>query len=422
MTPPPQREHRVATLALLGLPTMGLSLAITTVAAFVPVLVREFTTSGVVAGAIVGGEGVLALILPLMMGSLSDRTSTRLGGRLPYVIAALPLCIMGLFAIPFVGSLGAIAATVFLFYVGYYVYYPPYRALFPDILPRVQLGRSQGMQTIFREVGLGAALAGAPLMLGLWRPLPFLVAAAVLATVTVVFVVRIKPHADAAYERHHADKAKERARSLVSLLRHDPQLLRLLLANSLWELAIAGMKTFVVLYIVVGTGRSHAMASLLMGIVAVVAVIAAPIAGHLADRHGAVRVARVAFMVFGAGLLIPAFTGSSAVLFAALPVIGFGGAIAMTLPYALLAGRLPRMSHGAGAGLYDFSRGVGVLLGPLATGAVIDLARPWFRETHGYGAMWIVCGLAVLISIPLVPRGMESHASPETPDRAAPAT
>jgi MFS family permease len=173
---------------------------------------------------------------------------------------------------------------------------------------------------------------------------------------------------------------------------------------------MSGLKSFVLLYVVVGTGRSATVASTLMGIVAVVAVIAAPIAGRLGDRYGVVQVMRVALVVYAVGLLLPCFTSSLSVLIPAMPLIGFGGAVAMTLPYALLAGHLPNRSHGFGAGLFEFSRGVGAILGPVVTGASIDLLKPVFASTQGYAALWLVQSIALFISLPLLPRATPRNA------------
>lgn len=390
---------RTSSLVVLGLPAMGLAFAMTTVAAFVPVVLHAKNPSGTLAGAVVGGEGALALALPLVLGPLSDRTAT----RLPFVLSAVPLCVAGLVGVTLSATTLAIAASVLFFYVGYYVYYPPYRAMYLDVVPRASLGRSQGVQTLFREIGLGLALAGAPLALGVSPALPFVLAAAMLAVVTIPLAAS-RPARGPREPRPMGDAPAGR-------VVRDRRLVRLLAANALWELAIAGLRTFVVLYLVVGTGRSPAAASLSMVLVAAIAVVAAPIAGHLADRRGVLRVVRAAAAVFGCGLALPALTSSTAILLPALVMTGAGGAVTMTLPYAMLASRLPRSSHGAGAGLYDFSRGLGVLAGPLLAGAAIDLARPWLASTAGYGAMWLVCSASVLAGVALLPAD-ETRARP----------
>ena len=75
------------TLAILGLPTAALALAITVVTTYVPVAASEFLDSSVVIGGLIAIEGVLALWLPLVVGSWSDRLRTSIGGRLPFLVA-----------------------------------------------------------------------------------------------------------------------------------------------------------------------------------------------------------------------------------------------------------------------------------------------------------------------------------------------
>src|SRR5262249_12125082 len=70
---------------LLGVPGFGLQLSLTLVSAYLPVLALRFTSSRAGIGALIGGEGVIALFIPLWIGGLSDRTLTRFGRRLPFL-------------------------------------------------------------------------------------------------------------------------------------------------------------------------------------------------------------------------------------------------------------------------------------------------------------------------------------------------
>src|SRR5438270_11441802 len=99
-------------LALLGLPTFGLALAITVVSAYLPTVARQFTGSTAVIGVLIGGEGAGALLLPIVVGAWSDRLRTRWGGRLPFVAAGTPVVVAALFAMGLVGSLGALPVAV----------------------------------------------------------------------------------------------------------------------------------------------------------------------------------------------------------------------------------------------------------------------------------------------------------------------
>jgi MFS family permease len=64
-------------LAILGVPTFALALAITTVSTYLPVLAEDFSDSTIVIGLLIGGEGLIALWLPLVVGSWSDRLAPR---------------------------------------------------------------------------------------------------------------------------------------------------------------------------------------------------------------------------------------------------------------------------------------------------------------------------------------------------------
>src|SRR3954447_21922607 len=87
----PLRAGEWRTLALLGLPTFALALAITTVTTYLPVVASGFAASTVVIGLLIGGEGPVARWLPVAVGAWSDRLSSPTGGRLPFVLGAMPL-------------------------------------------------------------------------------------------------------------------------------------------------------------------------------------------------------------------------------------------------------------------------------------------------------------------------------------------
>lgn len=120
--------------------------------------------------------------------------------------------------------------------------------------------------------------------------------------------------------------------------------------------------------------------------------------GWLADRYGLLRVLRLTSLVYGAGLLFGAVPHTLPPLLIALPAIALAGAIVLTLPQALAFTLAPVGSEGVAAGLQDFSRGVGVVLGPIAVGVAVGVSRPVFSSTHGYASMWLVVGLPLLLA------------------------
>jgi hypothetical protein len=121
-------------LVVLGVPTFALALGVTTVSTYLPVLAEGFSNSSIVVGLLIGGEGLMALWLPLVVGSWSDRLRTPIGGRLPFIIVATPPLVVALALIGFVQSVAAAAILVAVFFMGYFVAYEPYRALYPDLV------------------------------------------------------------------------------------------------------------------------------------------------------------------------------------------------------------------------------------------------------------------------------------------------
>lgn len=193
--PRESQEHRPAPgtpergpLALLGLPTFGLALSITMVSTYLPKVARQFTTSTTVIGLIVGAEGLMALWLPLVAGTWSDRVRSRLGGRLPFVLAGVPVVGAGLALMAVAQSLLVVAAAAALFFAGYFVAYGPYRALYPDLIEERVMGRAQSIQALWRGAGTGIALVGGSVLLAIGRPVPFLFAAAILLIVVGLFM------------------------------------------------------------------------------------------------------------------------------------------------------------------------------------------------------------------------------------------
>jgi MFS family permease len=380
-------------LAILGVPTFALALAITTVSTYLPVLAEDFSDSSIVIGLLIGGEGLIALWLPLVVGSWSDRLRTPLGRRLPFILAATPALVLALAVLGFVNTIAEAAIVVAVFFVGYFVAYEPYRALYPDLVDDEIAGRAQGSQAIFRGLGTFLALVGGGLLISISEPLPFIAAAVVVAASLGAFCVAGVRHRRRERPAHE-EAVGEVVRRVADLLRGRRELQAFLVANALWELALSALKTFVVLYVTKTLGLSLAGSSLAIGLAALVVLVGAVVSGTIGDSFGRARVMRWALVIYGLGLLIPFVSTVPWIVALAAPLVAFGGGVTMSLPYALLMPMMPRGAHGAVTGLYSLSRGVGTSLGPLLAGVAIQAAGGDYRWT------WLVCGAAILVSIP----------------------
>jgi maltose/moltooligosaccharide transporter len=387
-------------LWILGLGAFGLAWSITTVAAYLPPVLEEFTDSTTLIGAILAAEGVFAIFVPLVIGPLSDATVTPLGRRRPFMLLALGPIVATLALLPFMPGLLAIAAVLFAFFFAYYVYEPPYRGLYPDCLPRDIFGRSQGVQHLYRGVALGGALVGGGFLLHVWEPFPFVLAALVTGLACGGVIVLVKEPAP-------RPVSVPRLRTLMAtplrIARRDKNVRRFLIANTAWEATFAGMRTFVVLYVIVGLDQPLYVSSVVLACVAGGYVVAAALATRFGDMFGLGAVILGASVVYGLGLLGGGFASEWHWWFCVvIALVSVAAGTVMTLAWGLLFKVMPPGDRGAVSALALMTKGAGLLIGPLAVGAAIDIFRPFLEETEGYQVVWPTVAIPILAAIPLV--------------------
>ena len=384
----------------LGLGAFGLAFSITTTAAYLPPLLERFTESGTLIGLVLGAEGVFALALSPVIGPWSDEFHTPLGRRRPFMLAALGPMGFCLLLMPFMPNLWTTALIVLAFFFAYYVYEPPYRGLYPDLLPPSTYGRAQGIQHVLRGIALGAALVGGGFLLKAWHAAPFVLAAFVTTAACGSAILFVSE--DGGHGRVFEGVAAYVKRSW-RIVAEEAEVRRFLIANAAWEGTFAAARTFVVLYIIEGLHESKAISSAVLGAVATGYVIAAILAGRLGDRFGLARVILFASFVYGGGYMVAGLATSWHNWYFALIVpVSIAGGTVMTLAWGLLFKLMPSHHRGAVSGLATTTKGLGLLLGAPIAGAAIDLARPALSATSGYQVLWFVCGIPILAATPLV--------------------
>lgn len=401
----PLRRGEWRLLTVLGLPTFAYALATTVATTYLPVLAEDFGASSTLVGLLVAIEGIMALTLAVPAGALSDRVRS----RLPFVVYATPVLVVALAAMGFATNLAFALVVTTIFFAGYFVAYEPYRALYPDLVDPEIVGRAQSSQALWRGAGTVIAIGAGGTLLAIAAPVPFIVGALISAAAVFVFLRGVRTHPE-------PERELGLEPSLRAVFRYDlPRLGRALagrrdlrafvVANALWELSLGALKTFVILYLTIGLGLATSSAALAVTFAAIFIAIGAPVSGVLADRYGAVRVMRAALILYGVGLAIPMLFADPIVVAMIAPVFAFGGGVVMTLPYALMIPLMDDRDHGLQTGLYSVSRGIGAAMGPLLAGVVIELTGGGiFSGTEGYQAVWGVCAVAVLLSVPLVSR------------------
>jgi MFS family permease len=385
---------------ILGLGAFGLAFSITTTAAYLPPLLQRFTDSNTVIAAVLAAEGIFALSLPLVIGPWSDTFHTPMGRRRPFMLAALGPMGFCLALLAFMPNLWTTTLLVLAFFVAYYVYEPPYRGLYPDLLHESTFGRSQSVQHIMRGAAIGIALVGGGFLFREWRPGPFIFAAFVTTAAcgATIFLIR-EEGGDSRVFRG----VRSYLRTSWTIFREEPELRRFLAANAAWEGTFAAMRTFVVLYITKGLGQPLSTSSAVLATVAVGYIVAALGSGPLGDRFGLARVIFLASFVYGGGLLVAGLAREWHDWYYGLifPVAVAGGTV-MTLAWGLLFKLMPPQHRGAISGLATTTKGFGLIGGPLIAGVAIDMLGPYLESTDGYQVLWPLCALPIIGAIPII--------------------
>jgi MFS family permease len=384
----------------LGLGAFGLAFSLTTTATFLPRLLHRFTESTGLIGLVLGAEGAFALTLPLVIGTWSDTFHTPMGRRKPFMLAAIGPLAFCLALMAFMPSLWTTTLVVLAFFFAYYIYEPPYRGLYPDLLDEAVYGRAQGAQHLMRGLALGSAVLGGLGLFHFWRPAPFLLAAVVVSGACAAPVAFVT---EAGGDERVFEGVGTYLRHSWHVFTANSNVRRFLIANAAWEGTFAGARSFVLLYITVGLGASDTVSYAVLGTVTAGYVLAAVIAGRIGDRFGLARVIWVSSILYGLGLIGGGVAQRWHYWYLGLVfVVSIAAGAVMTLAWGLLFKLMPPRDRGAIAGLATTTKGFGLLVGVPLTGLAIDVVRPHLSATQGFQALWPLLGVPILAVIPLV--------------------
>ena len=342
---------------------------------YVPPLLQRHLGSSSMIGAAMGIDNVLALCLVPVVGTLSDATRTRLGRRVPFLLAALPVTAVALAAIPFADRHGLLALLLAMIVVdvALAVWRAPFLALLAELVPSIHRPRTEGILGVAMCLGAMLVLGGARSLSARHPELPFVLAAALVIGVWLVYVMALR-------EPPHPVEEVRRA-TMVSPLRSlgetftagEGKAVRFFAACLLFNMAFQSFSSWFTLY---GSERFHttvADASLGFIAVAVSTLVGSVPAGWLGARFGRRRMSMigVAGMAVACGVLhvVPTLTTAVAVLF--LFGLSWSIPLANLVPMALELGTAA--CAGALAGAFLLVQSTAGILGPALVGEWFDL-------------------------------------------------
>ncbi len=130
-------------------------------------------------------------------------------------------------------------------------------------------------------------------------------------------------------------------------------------------------------------------------------------AGSLGDRFGRKRALMAGMVIFGAGSVWSAYSGSATMLIAARAVMGMGAALIMPSTLSITANIFAEKQRASAIGVLTGVGGMGIVIGPLLGG--------WLLEHFAWGTIFLinvpVILVTLLVSFWLVPESKDAQAS-----------
>jgi MFS family permease len=162
---------------------------------------------------------------------------------------------------------------------------------------------------------------------------------------------------------------------------------------------------FLLVYLTQVRGFEAGTVGLLVGWMGVVALALAPLGGTLVDRFGARRVVLPLFLVEAAGVAALAFVDSTLMAFLVLTVMAIGGAALWSGQTVILASLVNPEERQRTFGLSFTLLNLGIGIGGLISGAIVDASRPiTFQAIYFGDAVSYLIPALILLSLPHVGR------------------
>jgi len=123
----------------------------------VPLMLKNtFGIGDTVAGGIMALDNILALFMLPLFGALSDRTSTRIGKRMPYIIGGTALAVISMNFLPYGDNsvnLYLFIAALLITLVAMSTYRSPAVALMPDVTPKPLRSKANAIINLMGAIG-----------------------------------------------------------------------------------------------------------------------------------------------------------------------------------------------------------------------------------------------------------------------------
>ena len=341
-----------------------------------PLFLDEMQISDTWKGVIMASDNLFALFMLPLFGKLSDKTNTKIGRRMPYIIvgtifAAMVFPFMAVFAMK---SMLIEMIIVFAFILGFMIMYrAPAVALMLDLTPKKHRSVANGIINLMGGIGGICAYLTIKLFFGneSTKILPFLITSALMILALIILYRNVKENKIEKQEEEVFDKkykanlSKEQKRSLIFIL----------LAVFCWFFGVNAVETFWSTYSVNVLGAPNEGS----GAIALLIFTVASIAMYLPAGIIATKIGRRKTVLFGIVAIFIAF--ALAYIFRQWEVLsliilfifaGLGWATINVNSYPMVVEMANETNGGQFTGYYYTSSMLAQSLTPVVAGFLMD--------------------------------------------------
>lgn len=347
---------------------------------------------------------LVALVVPLIAGGLSDRCASRWGRRRPYIFWGTLLTLAGLAAMAHFGRLllfWPFLGAYCLVQLGNNTATAAYSGVIPDLVPSEQRGTASGYMALMSQVGtLIGALVSGPLAQANRLETAYLLIGGAMTAAMLATVLGIRENP--LPFRPSRLSPLEHLRSLWIDPRKHPDFAWVWLTRALVMLGFYAVQPFVQYYLrdVIGVTTPAATASEMLGLILIGATISSFVGGHLSDRIGRKRVVYFANGLIAVTAFVLTFCRTLEQALAVGMLFGLGYGAYISVDWALGTDVLPsRKDAGKDMAVWHISMvlpqtispaAAGLLLGAFGTTPNLAAATSHALDLVAYALPWLL--------------------------------
>lgn len=383
-----------------------------------------------IVGIIMACDNLAALILLPIFGSLSDKTSTPIGKRMPYILVGTMVAAIAFPFIPLffhynnIVGMVIMMAVVLMFMM---MYRNPAVALMPDITPKPLRAKANGIINIMGYFGGAfATVLGIFLKLSdyinaadqarkLWTiEIPFIVASILMVISAFVLFATIKENKVAEEMKEEMELGEQLAAVETPIDDDKPMsranktmLLAILSAEFLWFMADNAIGTYIGNYVIYYLNSVSSATMYLTIIGGLASVIGFGIAGAIADRIGRKRTISTGLAITFIALTVMCFVSPTgkvigthgeyafpSLLFAVWAIKGFGMALVHNCSFPMVVELCSSKKIGKFTGYYYAASMSAQTITPILLGMVFKASLAW-RALPVYATVLIALSFVV---------------------------